>query len=80
MKLKFNGVLLTALSKPYDFDGKKGVSHKIRAMIEGEIYSLKATEEQIIAMKQYEGEDGTFTLNLKSPKENLALDFESFVV
>jgi len=72
--------ILSAESKPYDFDGNKGVSHKIRLSILGEVYSVKTTEEQVNEFKQYVGKEGSVVVSFSSPKENLKMSIESFKV
>jgi len=72
--------VLSAESKPYDFQGNKGVSHKIRVLIEGEIFSVKTTAEQVTEFKQYVGKDGEAVVQFVSPKENLKMNLISFKV
>ena len=47
MKFEERAVLLSAESKPYDFNGNSGVSHTIRLNIGGEIFPCKSNENQI---------------------------------
>jgi len=78
MKNSEKATVLSAESKAYDFNGNKGVSHKIRINILGEIYCVKSTEEQVNEFKQYVGEEGTCVVAFSSPKEVLKMSLVSF--
>lgn len=78
IKVTEKATLLTAESKPYKVDGNEGVSHKVRVLVTGEIYSLKATEEQVLNYKPVEGETGEVTFILTSKKENLKAELVAF--
>jgi len=80
MKIEEKATLVTADSKPYEFEGRKGVSHKARFNIRGEIYRVKATEEQIRALQSHIGEDGEVTLKITSVREQLACELVDFGV
>jgi len=70
--------LLSAVSKPYDFNGISGVSNKIRLNIGGEIYVANATEDQVSQYVKFEGKNGIALLKFTSPKEKLKLSLVSF--
>jgi len=74
MEIKTNAKVLSAESKPYDFGGNKGVSHRIRLSIDGEIYVCKSNESQVNSLKEYVGEDHAVVLKLLSRKEALSLE------
>jgi len=79
MKVKAQGILLTATSKPYDIEGNKGVSHRVRVLCTDQIFSVRASEEEVTELKKYEGQEGEVTIDFISPKENLQalfIDFE----
>jgi len=79
MKVETEGKILSADSKPYDFDGRKGVSHRVRVLIEGDIYSLKATPELVKDLAEKVDEEGRLTVKFSSRKETLSaelIDFE----
>jgi len=78
MKNDEKAKVLSAESKPYDFDGNKGTSHKIRLSIGGEIFSVKSTEEQVNEFKKYVGQEGQVVVSFSSPKENLKMTIDSF--
>jgi len=78
LKIKTDAKILSAESKPYDFNGNVGTSHKIRLSIDGEIYVAKSTAEQVKAVAPNIGDVVEATLLFDSRKENLSLavDFE----
>jgi len=78
MKFEEQAILLTAESKPYNMNGNSGVSHRVRVSVKGEVFACKSTEEQVIALKPFEGQEGTAVLKLKSVKENLSIELVSF--
>jgi len=80
MQFEDQAVLLTAKSEPYDFNGNTGVSHKIRLMMNGEIFEVRSSAEQVASLKQYEKQSGTAKFTLSSPKEKLKLSLDSFEV
>jgi len=79
-KIKDTAILLSAYSKPYDFNGRKGISNVVRFNINGEIYSIKVTADDVKKYSPLIGEKGEVTLVLNSPKERCVLSLESFVV
>jgi len=80
MKIEEKAMLVTADSKPYEFEGRKGVSHKARFNIRGEIYRVKATEAQILALQGHFGEQGEVTLKVTSVREQLGCELVDFSV
>jgi len=78
MEFSVKALLLTAESKPYNFEGNVGTSHRIRFAIKGEIFVCKSTGEQVSAHKQFEGKEGVAVLKLVSRKEAMALELVSF--
>lgn len=78
MQIEAKAKMLSAESKPYDFGGNKGVSHRIRLSVEGEIYVCKSNESQVASMKDHVGEDGEAVLKVVSRKEALSLELVSF--
>lgn len=78
MKFEEEAILLTAESKPYNVEGNTGTSHRVRLSINGEIYSCKSTEAQVASLKGDVGKRGTATVVIKSRKENLSIELESF--
>jgi len=80
MKIETVAVLLTAESKPYDFNGNSGVSHKVRLNVDGEIYVCKSNEAQVQSLSSLaKGTGGKAVFVVESRKENLSLSLESFV-
>lgn len=78
IKVKSQGQILSAQSKPYDISGNKGVSHKVRVLAEGEIFNLKATEAQVLELQSSIGDNGEVEIGFSAPKENLAGTLLSF--
>jgi len=81
MKIVTQATLLSAESKPYDISGNKGVSHKARFLVDGEIYKVNATESDVKSLQAVlEGDmvHGTLMIALTSPKENIKVSFVSF--
>lgn len=78
MKIETHAKLLSAESKPYEFSGNKGVSHKIRLSIEDEIYVCKSTETQVSSLREKVGEEGEAVVKVVSRKETLSLELVSF--
>lgn len=78
MQIKTDARLLTAKSKPYNFGGNEGVSHRVRLLVDNEIFACKATAESVAALARYEGQDGEAVLNLTSYKEALGVEVVSF--
>lgn len=78
MKIKAKANLLTAESKPYEFNGNTGVSHKIRLFCEGEVYECKSTAEQVIELKSLVGKAGDAEFSITSKKERIGIELVSF--
>jgi len=80
--IKVNGEarVLTAESKPYDFNGNKGTSHKVRLAVEGEIYVVSSNEAQVTALKSLVGRDVNVVLCFESKRERLSLTLENFSI
>jgi len=78
MQIETKGKILSAESKPYEFAGNKGVSHKIRLSVDGEIYVCKSSEQQVSSLKDHVGEEGDLVIKVNSRKENLSLELVSF--
>lgn len=80
MKITTNAKLLSAESKPYDFNGNAGTSHKIRVNVDGEIYVCKSNAEQVSKLASKVGEEGTAEIAVNSRAEKMSLELLSFVV
>lgn len=78
MQYETEAIMLTAVSKPYNFGGNEGISHKIRLNIGGEIYICSSTSAQVQGMQVFAGKKGKAVVVLNSPKENLKLELLSF--
>lgn len=81
MRINSQIKILSAKSKPYDFDGKKGVTHKVRFNLDGEIFVVRVENEDEVA--KYEalvGREGKAVLDLTSPAERINLSIVDFKV
>jgi len=72
-------MLLTAVSKPYAFNGNEGVSHRLRFSVKGEVYPIKTTEALVKEFAPHVQKTGKATFKLTSEKENIKLELVSFV-
>jgi len=70
--------ILSAESKPYDFEGNAGVSHKIRISVAGEIIVCNSTEEQVRDYKEFVGKEGTAVIELVTRKETVKFKLLDF--
>lgn len=78
MDINIKALVLSAVSKDYKFDGKEGVSHKVRLMVNGEIYICNSNEEQVKSLSSYVNKEVGVFLKVVSPRENLGLKIVSF--
>lgn len=77
IQIKKKVQLLSAEGKPYAFDGRSGTSFKARVLMEGDVYALKCTEDQIKELQSSVGKTVEMNINLSSPKESLKIEFVS---
>jgi len=77
MLIKTKALVLTAESKPYEFGGNEGVSHKIRLNVEGEIYVCKSNAEQVAEVAKLQGKTVNVEIKVNSRKENMSLELLS---
>lgn len=78
MKVKTKATVLTAESKPYSFEGREGVSSKVRVLVDGDIIPLKATEAQVVEATLLLGKKGEVEFDITSRKENVQLLYVGF--
>lgn len=79
MQIKTKAQILTASSKGYEINGNKGTSHKVRVMVDGEIFPLFATEAQVVEAQKILGTTLDVVLDIVSPKENTKIVLNHFV-
>jgi len=72
-----SAIVLSAESKPYDFQGNTGVSHKIRLSVGGEIIVCKSTDEQVKELQKFIGEQVLVVIKIESRKEKSVFQVES---
>jgi len=77
MDIKTKGIILSAESKPYDFDGNKGTSHNIRVSVAGEIYTCKSNSEQVSLIAPFKGQTLELVIRVNSRKERMSLELVS---
>jgi len=78
MEIKATARLLSAESKPYEMNGNSGTSHRLRFNVEGEIYNLKSSAEEVLRLQPRLGDEGVAHFKLDSRKENLSMKLVSF--
>lgn len=70
MKVVTKAKVLSAESKPWDMNGMKGTSHKVRFLIDTEIFPCKTTEQLVQQFSTMTGKDVTVELDFTSVKED----------
>jgi len=65
--------LLTAESNRYLIKGDDIISHKVRLSIEGEIYPVRSSEEEVRKLQNLVGKEVDVELSLDSRKEAISL-------
>lgn len=80
MSIKYNGkgIILSAESKDYEFDGKSGKYHRVRVSVDGEIYPCKSSEAQVKEVQSFIGEGEVLVeIEVVSRRENVSLELKS---
>jgi len=70
--------ILEVISKPWEIDGRSGVSHNVRLLTGDEIFKVKSTEELNKTLESQVGKTGTATIEVSSPKEVAKLTLVKF--
>jgi len=81
MKITTEARLISAESKPWEIEGRSGVSHKVRVLVDTDVFVLKATEQDVARCNEYieeENTSGELTIDLVSSKEVTQTKFVSF--
>lgn len=78
MQIKTKAFLIAAVSKPYDFEGRSGTSHRVRINVEGEVYVCKSSAIQVAELAKYEKTEGTAVFEISSPQERLTMELKEF--
>jgi len=78
MKVETVAKILSAESKPYNMNGNEGISHRVRILVDGEIFACKSSANQVAQLKEHINEEGDVTLSFTSRKENLGVELVSF--
>lgn len=79
MRITTKARVLTALSKAYNIGGNEGISHKVRVLVDSEIFNCKADEVLVEKFVHLVGKDVKVELDFISPKENVAVVLLSLV-
>lgn len=67
MKFEFDSVtLLKVTAKPYDFNGRKGISYKGVVLVEGEIYNVKLDENLYTRLQSIVEQKGSASFQVKT--------------
>lgn len=78
IQVKVSGKLLSAASKSWTMDGRNGIVHKARFLIDGDVFEARTSMEYVSELKKQVYDEGEVTLQFVSPKENLSLNLISF--
>lgn len=75
MQFKNNITVLTKTEESYSFEGRNGISRKVRVLMENEIYEIKFKDSEIVIFNSIPPtiHECNMTFNLTSPKEKLLL-------
>lgn len=79
IKVQTSAKLLSAVSKPYSFNGNEGISYKIRFIAEDSIFEFRSNKEQVTQLESLVGKVGTLEIVINSVKETLVASVGSFV-
>jgi len=80
LTLNTTAKVLEVISKPWEIDGRSGVSHNVRLLTGDEIFKAKSTEELNKMLEKSVGKTGNASLELTSPKEVTKLTIVAFDV
>ena len=64
MIVNLKGILLDAIKKEYDFNGKNGISYQLLIYCEGVLQKVKVSQETYIEYKNYINQDIELNCNL----------------
>jgi len=74
MQFEQNAQVLSSTSKPYIFNGKDGISYKVRVLIGADVYDLKAENPPIYTKATAQlGKDSVVSLKLNQYQGRLSL-------
>jgi len=79
IRLKEKVVVLSADSKPWEMEGRTGISHRARFLMGNEIYPVRCTESQVSELNKVVGKAVEVVVDLVAPKENTRLEFVQIV-
>lgn len=67
MITKQNGLVVEKINKAYDFEGKSGVSKKVRILVATDIFKCPVSDEQLATLE--EGKAYFFTFDVRTRVE-----------
>jgi len=76
---QIEAIVLSAESKPYDFNGNSGVSHKVRLSVSGEVIVCNSDEAQVKELQEYLGQTISVVVKVQTRKEVSKFIIESIV-
>jgi len=63
--------LLSAISKPYSFDGKSGTSHRLRFLAGSDVFVAKSSPEQVESVQKLVGTDCKARVKFSSVQDRI---------
>lgn len=79
MKFSLDVIFLSIIKKPYNFDGKAGVSFPARVIFDGQTYVLKSTEELYESLRDIpQLSKGKAEIEIISSREQNTVHLRSF--
>jgi len=77
--LNVKGILLSPTRKPYEIEGRSGLSTKAKVLADGEVYDVKIEDESVYeSVKSVVQEQGDVTIGIKSARSGVTLVMTSF--
>ncbi len=67
MITKQSGLVVEKINKAYDFEGKSGISKKVRILVATDIFKCPVTDEQLAMLE--DGKSYLFTFDVKTRVE-----------
>ena len=77
--VKFDGKLMSVVSKPYDFEGNKGVSYTALVFVLSEVFKVKISSSLYETLKDVSDASGVLEFTISSFNMKPVLTLVSFV-
>lgn len=78
MNFKFDGTLLSVVSKPYNVNGNSGISHKALVLLSGVPIELKTTEALVKEFSEFDTTEGKIEISITGCKLDPVLTLVGF--